>query len=355
MNAAVIDLFCGVGGMAHGFVQEGARVVAGVDVDESCKYAFETNNAARFIARDVASLSGRDLASYFPSRGPRVLVGCAPCQPFSLYTKVTRPDTKWSLLMEFARLVEEIRPDVVSMENVPTVTCYDVFDQFVERLIGAGYAVTSSVVYGPDYGIPQARSRLVLLASRHGELKLIPPTHRRRHRTVRDAIGKLEPLRAGEVSQKDPLHRARGLTPINLERIRASVPGGTWRDWPRQLQLDCHKRETGRSFKAVYGRMSWDEPAPVMTTQFPGIGNGRFGHPEQDRAISLREAALLQTFPKGFRFLPPDEKHVSIQTIARQIGNAVPVRLGRIVARTVKRHLEELPQCPRLDSRSRST
>src|SRR5205823_1223409 len=151
---------------------------------------------------------------------------------------------------------------------------------------------------GPDYGIPQLRTRLVLLASLHGPIKLLRPTHpRSRWRTVRDIIHELPPLAAGKISDDDALHQTRGLSPLNLRRIMNTPAGGDWRDWADDLLLECHKKDSGKTFRSVYGRMSWDEPAPTITTQCIGIGNGRFGHPEQDRAISLREAALLQTFP----------------------------------------------------------
>ena len=138
----------------------------------------------------------------------------------------------------------------------------------------------------------------------------------------------------------DPLHRCAGLTPINLERIRQSIPGGTWRDWEERLMLNCHKKESGRSYKSVYGRMKWDEPSPTMTTEFYSLGTGRFGHPEQDRALSLREGALLQTFPEDYKFFQNVE-NMAISTISRHIGNAVPVDLGKIVGLSIQQHLAE--------------
>lgn len=137
---------------------------------------------------------------------------------------------------------------------------------------------------------------------------------------------------------QDRLHTSRGLSEKNLARLRATREGGSWKDWDPSLQLDCHKKDSGRSFRAVYGRMTWDEPSPVITTQCLGIGNGRFGHPSQDRAISLREAAILQSFPSDFEFIPADQP-VNGLKLARQIGNAVPVKLGEAVARSIKDHL----------------
>ena len=148
-------------------------------------------------------------------------------------------------------------------------------------------------------------------------------------------------LSAGEIDRRDFLHRASRLSAVNLDRIRFSTPGGTWRDWPEQLVTDCHKQPSGKGYASVYGRMTWDEPAPTMTTQFYGFGNGRFGHPEQDRAISLREGAILQSFPPCYKFVEPGNL-VNFKTVGRLIGNAVPVELARAIARAIKRHLSEV-------------
>jgi DNA (cytosine-5)-methyltransferase 1 len=337
----VVDLFCGVGGLTHGLVLEGFNVLAGVDTDASCKYAYEVNNApARFLLRDVATLGADELAALYPDGEPRVLVGCAPCQPFSLYSNPTAPDERWRLLNAFGNMVQQLRPDVVSMENVPQLARHAVFREFVATLLNEGYSVSYFLVRGPEYGIPQRRVRLVLFASLYGTVALVPPTNPDGHgATVRSAISHLPPVEAGQVCAIDPLHRARGLTPLNLRRIQSTPEGGSWKDWPDDLILECHRKATGQSFKSVYGRMRWDEPSSVITTQCIGIGNGRFGHPDQDRAISLREAALLQTFPGAYCFVPPDQP-VSMQSVARHVGNAVPVQLGRVVGQSINNHME---------------
>ena len=166
-------------------------------------------------------------------------------------------------------------------------------------------------------------------------IKLISPTHDKEHYiTVRDTIGGLRPISAGEIDPSDPLHRTIALTPINLQRIKATPYGGSWHDWPDELILECHKKKGGKTYGSVYGRMEWDKPSPTMTTQCTGLGNGRFGHPDQDRAISAREAALLQTFPISYKFFP-DEESVSITKASRYIGNAVPPKLGETIAQSV--------------------
>jgi DNA (cytosine-5)-methyltransferase 1 len=349
MGAIVIDLFCGIGGLSYGFRQEGFDVLAGIDSDPTCSFAFEANIGARFVPADIRSLSDRRLSSLFPrDRGrDRILVGCAPCQPFSIYAgryrnKTVHNDTQWKLLDDFARAIRVTKPHVVSMENVARVTKHEVFRSFVADLGRLGYTVTYQLVRAHDYGVPQKRTRLVLFASKYGKLEIVEPTHKARPRTVREVIGHLPPVTAGEVPRRgDRLHRSRGLSEINRRRLKATKQGGFWREWDEELQLECHKRESGASFRSVYGRMCWDVPSPVITTQCLGIGNGRFGHPEQDRAITIREAALLQSFPMKFKFLPPSAP-VYGAVLARQIGNAVPVRLARAVARSIKLHLRQL-------------
>lgn len=337
---SVVDLFCGIGGLTHGFVKEGIRVVAGIDTDETCKYAYEKNNGAKFVLEDVGQLPPDDINALFHEDDIKILVGCAPCQPFSKYTNRKSEDDKWKLVGKFAELIKAVQPDIVSMENVPELQEHAVFKEFVALLNSERYHVSHSVVDCVKYGVPQTRRRLVLFASKLGAIKIIPPTHRAaRRRTVRHAIGRLDPLDAGHASKKDRIHRASALSELNLKRIQATPVGGGWKDWPGELLLECHKKETGKSYPSVYGRMKWEEPSPTMTCQCHGLGNGRFGHPNQDRAISLREAALLQTFPKEYEFLEP-ESPLIISVLARHIGNAVPVRLGRIIARTIKKHLE---------------
>ncbi len=348
MRAVVIDLFCGVGGLSYGFKQEGFDVIAGIDSDLSCKYAFESNLGASFIGIDARRQAAAPLKRKLAAgrSGYRVLIGCAPCAPFSLYTrryrKAKRKDhqRKWALLDEFIRLALAVKPDVVSMENVPRLQRHRVFKQFVAKLKAAGYAVTYEIVGADDCGVPQRRSRLVLFASRFGAVAMLPPTHEEPV-TVRDAIAHLPRLQHGKADRGDRLHRCRNLTEKNLQRLKATGKGGSWQDWSADLQLKCHKKQKGRSFRSVYGRMTWTNPAPVITTQCLGIGNGRFGHPEQNRAISVREAALLQTFPRKFKFVAPRKPVASVH-LARQIGNAVPVRLGRVIARSIRHHLEDV-------------
>lgn len=342
VDASVVDIFCGAGGLSHGFLQQGFKIVGGVDIDEECRYAFEANNEAPFIRRDVTKLTAKEIKGLFVPGHTRVLVGCAPCQPFSTYNQ-KNDDPKWRLLRKFGDLVSIVQPDILSMENVPRLLNFKegkTFKQFVKRLQDADYQVVWDVLYGPDFGLAQTRSRLVLLASRLGPISLPEPTHKGRHRTVRQEIGKLRGIAQGGSDDRDLLHRASGLSPMNQKRIAAAKPGGTWRDWNEDLVAVCHREETGRGYSSVYGRMEWDAPSPTITTQFYGFGNGRFGHPEQNRAISLREGALLQGFPANYEFVPPGSA-IRFKTVGRLIGNAVPVKLAAAIARSVKLHIKE--------------
>lgn len=323
-------------------MKEGIKVTAGIDIDPACKHPYEQNNGkAKFVQKDVEKLTVDELAAFYPGKGYKLLAGCAPCQPFSTYTKGrdTSGDKKWGLLKSFAKLVKKIDPELVTMENVPQLPQHEVFDKFLSAF--KDYYLWYDLVDCQSYGIPQRRKRLVFLASKFGPISLIEPTHSKGgYVTVADAIRSLPKLAAGEASREDPLHMSASMADINLRRIRQSKPGGTWRDWDKDLVAACHRKDSGQTFGAVYGRMRWEEPAPTMTTLCYGFGNGRFGHPEQDRAISLREAALFQTFPRDYSFVPAGDP-IHFKTVGRLIGNAVPVRLGEVIAQSIRKHLKE--------------
>jgi DNA (cytosine-5)-methyltransferase 1 len=339
-----IDLFCGVGGLTRGLADAGIDVRLGVDVDPACEYPYTANNDALFLLESVEKVNAEHLASYYDKGAIKLLAGCAPCQTFSTYNqKADDKDGRWWLLSHFSRLVKEILPDLVTMENVPGLQDQAVFKLFVNNLRRLDYHVWYNVVDCSEYGIPQQRNRLVLLASKFGEIQLMEPIAKTEKEkcTVWDAIGSLPPIEAGSCDPNDSLHKASSLTELNLRRIKASKPSGSWRDWPEELIADCHKKHSGKTYPSVYGRMSWSEPAPTMTTQFFGFGNGRFGHPEQNRAISLREGAILQSFPSNYKFIAPGEK-IFQKAIGRLIGNAVPVKLGEVIGCSMNKHLEVL-------------
>jgi DNA (cytosine-5)-methyltransferase 1 len=340
LKISCVDLFCGAGGLTHGLGAEGIPVVAGLDVDGACRHPFEANNDGVFINGDVGRLSSAELSDLFAGSDIRILAGCAPCQPFSTYSQryETVGTPRWNLLYQFGKLVKDALPEIVTMENVSSVTRHTVYEDFLRTLEAAGYKIDHRTINCSLYGLPQSRRRTVLLASRLGPIEILPSTQRK-IRTVRKAISKLPHLVAGETHVKDNLHTCASLSPLNLERIQASKPGGTWRDWPEHLVSPCHQKASGKTYPGVYARMPWDEPAPTLTTQFFGYGNGRFGHPEQDRAISLREGAILQGFPAKYSFVPKGDP-IHFKVLGRLIGNAVPVPLGRIIGRSINNHLD---------------
>ncbi len=336
MEIKAVDLFCGVGGLTNGLLKAGISVVAGIDIDGSCEYAYTYNNNCQFIKKSVEDVSAKEIRKLLRGADIKIIVGCAPCQPFSNHRKDKQHRSKhkdWKLLYQFGRLVKETHPHIVSMENVPELAKEKVFEDFVCTLKAEKYYVSYKVLNVADYGVPQRRKRLILLASRFKEISILAPNHTK-YVTVKDAIGKLPPIAAGVQNDNDRLHIAPALSATNLNRIRHSVPGGTWKDWPDDLVLKCHKTEKGSSYASVYGRMEWDALSPTITTQFIGYGTGRFGHPDQDRALTLREGAILQSFPPNYQFVSP-ENPVQIRKIARHIGNAVPPRLGEVIGQSI--------------------
>lgn len=339
---AAIDLFCGIGGLTKGLALSGINVVAGFDIDASCKFAYERNSPATFICKDVSEIQAEELNQLYPKDAIRILAGCAPCQPFSRYSiryrKNGRTDDKWKLIYSFEHLVKECLPEVVSMENVPSLSEEPIFKIFITTLNNLGYFVNWNIVYCPDYGVPQNRKRLILLASRLAGIHLVEPfCTPENYPTVRTAIGHLPAIGDGEICPTDSLHRASALSAVNKRRIQQSIPGGTWRDWDDDLKVNCHTKSSGTTYPSVYGRMEWDKPSPTITTQFYGYGNGRFGHPEQNRAISIREGAILQSFPDDYIFI--DEEHPATKReLGTHIGNAVPVELGRAIGLSIQNH-----------------
>ena len=241
-------------------------------------------------------------------------------------------------------VVDEIAPELVTMENVPELADRgrSVLDRFIDVLKRRGYWVAQSVVRCEEYRIPQIRRRFVLLASRLGPIEIPRGTAIRRSqwRTVEQTIGHLPEVASGAACPTDRLHTAARLSELNMRRIRATPrDGGTQRDWPPELLLNCHSKQSGRSFYQIYGRMWWKRPAPTMTTLCTGLGNGRFGHPHQDRAITLREAALLQTFPEHYDFWP-DEMKLNKTAVSRLIGNSVPPKLAKVLGGALLEHVQ---------------
>ena len=349
MTVRVFDFFSGCGGTSYGFRQAGMSISLALDCDPDSAKTFRANlPEANFFLRDIRRTRPDTIRELVVKVAPKPVLfcGCAPCQPFTKQ-KTTQPapgdDERLKLLPAFADLVRVCLPDIVFVENVPGLHSFDKhghpFAGLLTTLEDHGYRVAFQFLRLADYGVPQTRRRLILLASRHGAIQLPPRTHgpgteNPDYLTVADAIGDLPPIGAGEEHPDIANHRAAGLSRINLLRIRATPEGGGQSDWPESLRLDCHRRTKG--FSDVYGRLSWTKPASALTTRCVSYSNGRFGHPSQDRAISAREAAYLQTFPLSFRF------RGGLTSVAKQIGNAVPVRFATIVGEHVNLHLRSV-------------
>jgi DNA (cytosine-5)-methyltransferase 1 len=317
-------------------------ILGGLDLDGEAAATYRLNfPEASFIERDICAVEPFEVSDAMTrSPGSRLLLSaCAPCQPYTNFHRKssTRAEQR-TLLLRLLPFIDCLEPDFVFVENVPglhKVPGASTFNRFVAALRRRDFQVTWKIVDCRGYGVPQRRRRLVLLASALGVLTVPSATHGRapglrRPSTVNDWIGHFPPIADGEAHAEIPNHQAAKLTDLNLRRIRATPLGGGRADWPEALQLDCHRQHRGHS--DVYGRMSWDGAAPVLTTKCTSLSNGRYGHPEQHRPISVREAAALQTFPDDFRFVG------RIKSATRQVGNAVPVLLAQAVGEAIVTH-----------------
>ena len=340
-----VDFFCGAGGLTRGLKNSGIDVVLGIDCNEDYRDTYEKNNKpTRFLCRDIRSLPLTELEDDLGDHiGTGLLfAACAPCQPFSKQRTDPKDASQRTLLGEVLRFVEHFRPDYLLFENVPgiaKVSGNSTYHRVVSALFRLGYHCDAGAVDAKAYGVPQTRRRYVLLGSLAGRLRLPRPTRGpglEPYTTVRKAIAKYPPIRAGETHPRVPNHRASVLSDTNLKRIsRTPHDGGDRRAWPKRLTLHCHSNGyVGHT--DVYGRMWWDRPAPALTCKCHSLSNGRYGHPAQNRAISLREAAALQTFPDSYVF------HGSSKScVGDQIGNAVPVRLAAALGRSIMRSYRE--------------
>lgn len=337
------DFFCGCGGTSAGLRAAGIKIVFALDNDADAGQTYRTNfPKTAFVDKDIRLFSVNQFKRYVKRSkdNPILFSACAPCQPFSKQNRhKRRNDVRKPLLLEITAYLEAIKPDYIFLENVPEMRkrggARGPFTDFISVLETNDYFYDQGVVASRDYGAPQLRKRLVLVASRHGPIEFPPATHgpgtkKPAFVTVRDAIKHLPPIKAGEEHSSVKNHRAAALSALNLDRIRATPEGGDRRDWDASLAVPCHKTYGGHT--DVYGRLRWNKPAPALTTRCISYSNGRYGHPEQDRAISVREAANLQTFPEDFVF------EGNLNSMARQIGNAVPVTLAQVFGEHIVRH-----------------
>lgn len=334
----VVDFFSGCGGTSAGFRKAGMRIALGLDCDTDAARTYAENfPEASFICSDIQTVPTRSLEKHIQLKDDELLLfaACAPCQPFSKQRRQKRRnDLRATLLGQVLRFVKYYKPHFLFFENVPGIQNplqeERVFHRVLEQLRSMGYQIDSRIVESRWYGVPQRRRRLTVMASRMGNVAFPTRTHgpgtkNEQFSTVWQWIGNFPPIKAGESHPTVPNHRAAKLSRLNLKRISATPPGGGRQDWPPRLKLQCHKTYTGHT--DVYGRMRKAEPATGLTTRCISLSNGRFGHPTQNRAISVREAASLQTFDRDFVFFG------SLNSMARQVGNAVPVLLAQAFGR----------------------
>lgn len=331
-----IDLFCGCGGVTLALKQRHFRVVAAVDNDPvACKTYRANHSTVRLYEEDCAGVDLKSIHGDLERSRLDLLVVCAPCQPFSSQTRLSGRDARAELVLEAVRFAKALKPAVILIENVPGLVRArngETLRRLRDGLSESGYASSEPlIVDAQDYGVPQRRRRCLMLATKGTEPPTLPPpsTPRDHRRTVRDAIGKYRRLRSGEADPEDALHRARNHQPIALRRLR-EIPrdGGDRSALPPELELECHKDYGGHP--DVYGRMAWNEVAPTLTTGCTDVTKGRFAHPRDDRAITLREAAALQTFPASYAF------EGNRKQIESQIGNAVPPHLVWTLVPTIR-------------------
>lgn len=336
LNLKAVDFFCCSGGVTCGFRMAGIEVLAGIDIDRNYKKTYEENNkGSQFIQADIAEYQPEELAEQLkiaPNMDDMVFIGCSPCQYYTtMQTDKTNSSKGRLLLEEFKRFVDYFKPGFLFIENVPGLETKggSPLSQFKDHIQTLGYTFDEKVVNASEYKVPQNRRRYVLIATRVNKSIKLPVSKARKVVTVRDAIGQLPAISAGHKDKKADKHWTGKLEEINIRRIRATTHnGGTRLDWKdnTKLQLKCYKGKD-HTFTDVYGRMFWDVPSPTITTKFYSLSNGRFGHPEQDRALSLKEGAILQSFPLKYHFHSD-----SMVITARMIGNAVPPKLASAIA-----------------------
>lgn len=339
-----VDFFCGAGGVTCGFQKIGINVLGGLDIDPKFKKTYETNNKTVFLNEDVSklSLSPQRLAELLPIQkndNNLIFVGCSPCQYYSnLKSDKTKSKEGRLLLEDFKEFVLYYKPGFVFIENVPGIETKkgSPLSKFKRELKKIGYVFDEKVLNAKYFGVPQNRRRFVLVASRLNQNIKLPLQIRKKESfvTVQDAIGDYNLFPKVEAGYKDKSsrqHSVARLSEINLERAKNTpIDGGTRLSWANndRLQLECYKNHDGHY--DVYGRMFWNKPAPTLTTRFVYTSTGRYTHPEQDRGISLREGATLQSFPINYKF------HSSNQgTIATMIGNAVPPKLAEAIGQSL--------------------
>ncbi|MBA3047287.1 DNA cytosine methyltransferase [Patescibacteria group bacterium] len=332
-----IDLFSGCGGLTEGLKQAGFNVVAAVEINPIFVETYRLNHGnVKVWTEDIRNIKLNEFKRKLGIKKGQLdlLAGCPPCQGFSAIGTKQKDDKRNDLVLDFLRFIEALQPKAVMMENVPGLMKDYRMKTLRSRLIKIGYDCgdTPIVLNATDYGVPQRRKRMILLAGKKGKINLV--VNKSECKTVRDTIAKLPVPGNGS----DALHDYSENRTDKVMKIIKQIPknGGSRRNLSYDLQLPCHRRCDG-GFKDVYGRMKWDDVSPTITGGCTSPSKGRFLHPEQNRAITLREAALLQSFPSNYKFsLTGGKGAVSIM-----IGNALPPEFIRIHANSITKYLKE--------------
>lgn len=332
-----IDLFSGCGGLTAGLNKAGFRTKAAIEINADAIRTFKLNQKnTTVIEKDIRKIKMTEVKKHLKGQRLHLLAGCPPCQGFSTVRKrnknKSKRDDRNNLIMEYLRLVKKLKPLTIMLENVPGLTTYYLFKEFINELNALGYNPKVDIVNVRDYGVPQSRRRLVVVGSLLGNIEIATAPNKRK--TVRDAIGSLESVK----KTKDPLHKIfASHSPAVLEMIkRTPKDGGSRRDLPMKFRLKCHKDEK-IGFRDVYGRLRWDDQSTTITGGCLNPSKGRFLHPKEDRVITPREAALLQSFPRSYKF-PTD---IPKQSLALMIGNALPPKFSYYQAKNIKEHLDK--------------
>jgi DNA (cytosine-5)-methyltransferase 1 len=332
-----IDLFSGCGGLSEGLRLAGFKIVAGVEIDPNAARTYRLNHPDTFLFEDdIRKLSTGKIQELLNSSPLHLLAGCPPCQGFSSIRKLNRKapvyDERNKLILEYYRFIEKIQPLTVMMENVPGLMDYVLFKKVVFNLEKIGYSVEYKVVDIARYGVPQRRKRLVLIGSRIGRIKIVDGSDT--VKTVRDTIGSMQEIDI----EKDELHKIYPKHSPRIQRMISLVPknGGGRMSLPDEYILDCHRKKNV-GFNDVYGRLWWDRVSSTITGGCLNPSKGRFLHPIEDRCITAREAALLQTFPMTYKF----PINIPISKLALLIGNALPPSFSKIHAESIIQHIVE--------------
>ena len=332
-----VDIFSGCGGLSEGLRQAGFKVAAALEMDEYAATCYSMNHPeTALIKKDIRKVTASDIKNILGEKKLHLLTGCPPCQGFSTVRRLNKKksvrDPRNSLILDYLRLVKELKPLTIMLENVAALKDYYLFKFLMRSLELLGYKIDYDVVNIADYGVPQRRKRLVMVGSLLDKIEVTPAT--RELKTVRDAIGNLTSIK----KTRDALHRITVGHKIKVKKMIELIPhnGGSRADLPKRYELNCHKKQS-IGFKDIYGRLRWDDVSSTITGGCLNPSKGRFLHPTENRVITPREAALLQTFPAKYQFpinIPKGE-------LAALIGNALPPKFSRIQAKHIMNHIKK--------------